>query len=79
MSAAGSALGGYAGAALGATPKSNSPNYPAGFNNPMPPVGSLGSAQQQLGMTNSVQPTPNFTGFNPAVNNPGAFNFYPGS
>lgn len=75
FSAAGSAAGGYIGSQLGAPPKSNSPNYPPGFNDPMPAVGSLGSAQQQLGMTNSVQPRPNFTGYNPFSNNPAAFNF----
>lgn len=75
ISAAGSAAGGYMGNKLGAPTAGNSPNYPAGFNDPMPAVGSLGSAQQQLGMTNSMQPTPNFAGYNPAVNNPAAYNF----
>lgn len=74
---AGSALGGYVGGAIGAPPKSNKPAYPPGFNDPMHPVGSQGSAQQQLGMTNSVQPRPNYTGFNPMTNYPGAFNFFP--
>lgn len=79
LSAAGGALGGYMGGALGAPPKSNAPNLPPGFNNSMAPVGSLGSAQQQLGMTNSQQPLPNFTGYNPATNSPLSYNFYPGS
>ncbi len=71
-------MGGYIGNQLGATPKPNKPNYPPGFNTPMDPVGSKGSAQQQLGMNNSVQPMPSFSGFNPATNNPAAYNFYPG-
>lgn len=79
MRSAGSALGGYIGTQLGAPPTSNAPNYPSGFNTPMPAVGSLGSAQQQLGMTSSVQPRPSFTGYNPATNNPAAYNFYPNS
>lgn len=76
-SAAGAAAGGYIGNAMGATPKSNPPNYPPGFNTPMDPVGSKGSAQQQLGMNNSIQPMPSFSGFNPMTNNPAAYNFYP--
>lgn len=79
MSAAGGALGGYIGNSIGAPQKSNAPAYPNGFNNSMPSVGSLGSAQQQLGMPNSVQPRPNFTGYNPMTNSPGSFNFFPGS
>jgi len=75
----GGMAGSYLGNSIGAPPKSNSPNYPAGFNSSMPPVGSLGSAQQQLGMTHSAQPTPSFTGYNPATNNPASYNFYPGS
>lgn len=75
FSSAGSALGGYIGSSIGAPPKSNSPNYPAGFNANMPAVGSLGSAQQQLGQTNSVQPTPTFANYNPRTNNPAAYNF----
>lgn len=77
LATAGSALGGYMGGSLGATPKSNGPAYPPGFNTPMHPVGSQGSAQQQLGQTNSVQPRPNFTGFNPMTNYPAAYNFFP--
>lgn len=77
LSSAGSALGGYIGGSLGATPKSNGPKYPDGFNDPMPQVGSLGSAQQQLGMNNSNQPMPQFGGYNPATNNPAAYNFFP--
>lgn len=79
MRTLGSTLGGAIGSSIGAPPVSNAPNYPKGFNDPMPAVGSLGSAQKQLGMTNSVQPRPSFTGFDPQTNNPGAFNFYPGS
>lgn len=75
MSAAGSAIGGSIGNSMGAPPTSNSPNYPKGFMDPMPAVGSLGSAQQQLGMNNSAQPRPTFGGYNPAVNNPAAYNF----
>lgn len=75
MSAAGGALGGYIGGQLGAPPKSNGPNYPAGFNTPMPAPGSLGSAQQLLGQNNSPQPLPTFTNYNPATNSPAAYNF----
>lgn len=77
MRTAGSALGGYIGGQLGATPKPAQPNYPPGFNTPMDPVGSKGSAQQQLGQATSVQPMPSFNGFNPATNYPAAYNFYP--
>lgn len=75
---AGSAAGGYIGNALGAPPKSNPPNYPPGFNTPMDPIGSHGSAQEQLGMNNSKQPMPSFSGFNPLTNYPASYNFYPG-
>lgn len=77
--ALGGVAGGYMGNQLGAPPKSNPPNYPPGFNNPMDPVGSKGSAQQQLGMTNSTMPAPNFTGYNPSTNYPASYNFYPSS
>lgn len=79
MGAVGSGVGSMIGGAIGAPPKSNPPAYPPGFNTPMDPVGSKGSAQQQLGMTNSQQPRPTFTGFNPMTNNPAAYNFFPGA
>lgn len=75
--AVGSLAGGMAGKMLGAPPKPVGPVYPPGFNTPMNPVGSLGSAQQQLGMTNSQQPAPNFNGYNPATNFPASWNFFP--
>lgn len=77
LQTAGSALGGYMGGQLGATPKPVGPNLPPGFNTHAPSVGSLPSAQTQLGMNNSIQPMPSFTGYNPATNNPAAYNFYP--
>lgn len=77
MGMAGSALGGYVGGQLGAPPKSNPPNLPPGFNTPMTPTASLPSAQTLLGQNTSRQPVPNFNGFNPATNSPGAYNFYP--
>lgn len=74
---AGSALGGYVGGQLGAPPKPVQPNYPPGFNTPMTPLGSLHSAQTQLGQNTSKQPMPSFSGFNPMTNYPGAYNFFP--
>lgn len=76
-SMAGSTIGGAVGNSIGAPPKPKGPVYPPGFNTPMDPVGSKGSAQDQLGMTNSIQPRPNFTGYNPATNYPAAYNFFP--
>ena len=73
FASAGGALGSYLGGQLGSTPN------PTGILAHMPAIGSLGSAQQQLGMTNSNQPRPSFAGYNPATNNPAAYNFYPGS
>jgi hypothetical protein len=72
--AAGSALG----SALGAPAKTNV-QYPPGFNTPMTPVSQLPSAQTQLGQNTTVQPQANFTNYNPATNNPAAYNFFPTS
>lgn len=70
----GSAAGGYIGNAIGAPQKNVGPQLPPGFNNPLQPAGNF---QQQLGYNNYQGPMPNFNGFNPATNNPGAWNFFP--
>lgn len=76
MKMMGSVLGGYVGGQLGA------PQTPIGqqeanklLNTPLTPMNQLSSAQQQLGMYNSPQPRPSFTGYNPLTNNPAAYNF----
>jgi len=74
--AAGSALGGYLGGKLGAPAKTTGPQLPPGFNNPLQSASSLPSFQQQLGYNTYNGPTPNFSGYNPQTNNPGAWNFY---
>lgn len=75
--AAGAAAGGMLGNQFGAPPASTGPTYPPGFLNDAPSVSSLPSAQTQLGQTNSQQPAPNFTGYNPNTNFPASYNFYP--
>ncbi len=76
LSAVGSAVGGALGNAIGAPAKSVGPQLPPGFNTPLTPTSQLPSFQQQLGYNTYKGPTPNFTGYNPQTNNPGAFNFY---
>jgi len=76
MAALGGGVGSWLGGQLGAPAKPVGPQYPPGFNTPLTPASQLPSFQQQLGYNTYNGPTPNFTGYNPATNNPGAFNFY---
>lgn len=54
------------------------PSYPSGFKTPLDAVGSLGSAQQQLGQSNNTSYQPaTFQGYNPNTNYTSAYNFFP--
>lgn len=75
-STVGSAVGGYIGNKLGTPAKATGPQLPAGFNTPLTQASQLPSFQNQLGYNTYNGPTPNFNGFNPQTNSPGAYNFY---
>ena len=76
------AVGGLAGGLLansmfGGNTSNTSSGLPSNFNKPYTPPSQLPSFAQQLGMTTYNGPQANFTGYNPATNNPMAYNFFP--
>lgn len=80
----GTNIGNVAGAGIGASlgnsmfgqQSSTTNGLPSNFNKPYTPASQLPSAQNQLGYNTYNGPTANFTGYNPATNNPMAYNFF---
>lgn len=75
--AVGSGIGSYFANQINQQPKNPQVGMtPAGYNTPLKTAGQLPSFQNQLGYNTYNGPTANFNGYNPATNNPGAWNFY---
>lgn len=73
--AIGAGLGGGIGSYMGQSPNTQAPNYPPGFNSPLPPLNP--QFGQKLGSNQANRPT--FTGYDPIASVTGGhpYNFFP--
>lgn len=77
MAAAGSALGGMAGSAMGAPVTPDPVQKPSGFDESFPDISQIPSWQQSLGQTGYKGPMPDFSGYDATNPMSHAWNFFP--